>query len=164
MPGAFGQPNNQPVDLGMDIASGYQQNAQAKIAQAKVAQRKGYTSDYAGKYGVKDVTNAVKGKSDADIYQMATDLVNKRRGAAAKPAPAPAPKPTGQKLAPKATPKKKPATAPKVTARTKSRAKATAPKVTTKPRPRRPAVKPTQTLPVSIQLARAAQNRGALEY
>lgn len=117
MPGAFGQPNLGPVDLGADLGAAYQQNAANKISQAKVKSRKDYTSGLASKYGVTDVAKATKGLSDTDIYELASNLVSKRRGpAAATPAPKPA---TPPKVTAKPTPKPaaKPA-APKVTART----------------------------------------------
>ena len=108
MPGPFGQPTAPAVDLGFDIAAGYQQDATNKISQARVKARKAYTGAYAKKYGVADAAKATKGLSDTDVYELATNLVNKRRGVSA-------PKPTT-----------KPATPPKVTAKTPTKPKATA--------------------------------------
>lgn len=138
MPGAFGQPDLGPVDLGADIGAGYQQSAANKIAQAKVKARKDFTSGFAGKYGVSDTVKATKGLSDTDIYDLATKLVSKRRGLG-KPAAGAAPPKVTPKIAPKPTATKPRAAAPKVTAKTSTtkRAAATTTRTTTRRRRRR---------------------------
>jgi hypothetical protein len=129
VPGAFGQPDLGPVDLGADIGAGYQQNAANKIGQARVKARKDYTSGFAKKYGVTDVVKATKGLSDTDIYELATKLVTKRRGPKVVTTPKPAPKATAPKVtakpAAKAAPKAPAKAAPRVTAKTPAKKPAT---------------------------------------
>lgn len=110
-------PNATPFDPGTELGTLYQQDAQNKIAQAKVAQQKTYVGAYANKYGISDVASKVKGLSDSDLYDMALNLVNKRRGPAKPPAGSPAPpKPPAVKPASKRPPAQR-TSAPRVTTR-----------------------------------------------
>lgn len=140
----YASPYANQYDPGTELGSLYQEDAQNKIAQARVAQRKDYTSGLAGHYGITDVASKVKGLSDTALFELATNLVNARRKAAGQgSAPGagapPTPKPVPPKPAPAPKPAPKPATkaAPRVTAKRSTTTKSTtarrpAPRVTAK--------------------------------
>jgi hypothetical protein len=154
VPGPFGQP--QPVDLSLDLASGYQKDASNKIAQAKVQQRKTYTAGYVGKYGVKDAAAATKGLSDTDVYGMAAKLVNNRRGTTAPASTPVAPAP------PKVTPKPPAKRAP--AKKVSSTKRPTKPSTKRRPTAKRPAPKAPAKTPTKVTIAPVRHVGGAQEY
>lgn len=121
-----------PSDQGANLAGLYQEDAANKIQQANKAKQLGYDQSYAKQYGLSDVAASVKGKSDVDLYKLATDLVTQRRKKLGIDN-------AGKKIQPvkpakaKPKPRVKPAPAPKH--RTKKRPKTVKSSATIRPKP-----------------------------